>query len=244
MVSVDETINSIVTDERMYTIFLKPSKDNPTFWESCNTLWLRDGDAVLSEDNDTYIVRGFTGINGMFRLEPVPIPGAPAFPGGNIRMAENNRLTFLKGKPLDVNNEWLNKAMEGDAAAPDTPILTTDALPLIWLLTTYVEDYGDRNSNKLNGKNIVLYFLENADNLEWDNFDHYNDPISRMRNLAQRFKEIVDSESEFTRNSFVSRPCERFGRTEVNGNSKLIIDALLSGYEVSLDLDIIGCINC
>lgn len=244
MVSANDVIDNIMSNEKMYTVYVEPDLDKPGFWKSCNTLWLKQKDAVINDEGKPYTIEFMSGINGSFQIKPVLIPGVGVFKGDKIRFAENNRLTYIKGSHLEANNEFLLKSQEGDVQLNE-PALTTDVLPLVWFVDRIVkQNYGGEEDNVMKASNVLIYFLDNADNLEWSIDNHYNLPIKMMQNIASRFKELIDADKLLTRQSFQANPTRKFGITEKNGNVELIIDAFLSGYEVLMDLDIRGCNNC
>lgn len=231
MILTYDTIKELVNSQEMSTVRVKPLNDGFGTFTSCNTLYMRDGEIFKSEAGDTYVIEGFTGINGNFRVKPPEEPEVPIFNG--TKMILERKPYFIGGKPLTANSEWLQASTR-----------SAEKLPLIWYVTNSVERYGSQESGIVEASNVLLYFLDQTDERKWTTDKHYSDIIPRMNNLMNRFKELLDKDSYLTRNSFEARPWERFGREDIKGSRKKIINEDLSGYEVLTSFDIRGCINC
>lgn len=225
-----ETIIKKMVDDIDYTLYVDiVSENSVTCKNTMYLLSLTGWDLKLRDElNNTYSFENLV-INESFDL--IPDVDGTVFLGKKLFF--DKRPFYIMGKPLSVNSEYQDKAN-----------ISYDKLPLIWLLTTYVEDFRTNSEPYFNSSNIVLYFLTEAYSEEWTTEQHYSFSITVMRNLIERFKSVVnkyDDRGKINRNSFIIKPWERFGRQTIRGSENVIIDDYLSGYEVVLNLDVIKC---
>lgn len=226
MISVYDTVRDLIKSDKFKTINVVKGDSNYT---SCNTMYMVDGDILISSEGYRYQVSNLTVINSSFELTPKD--EAPIFLGGFLKIERD--VFFIEGKPLTTNKEWEQASTR-----------SKDKLPLIWLVTNYTESFGNEESGIVSASNVLMYFMDVANEPKWTTEQHYDNTIKVMRNLVNRFRILMDDDSSLTRNSFNAKPWERFGRQDSKGSRKKIIDEDLSGYEVLTSFDIRGCINC
>ncbi len=229
MVTVECTINRIVSNID-YTLYVDLVGTNQV---TCsNTMYCLDLEGwnfkVYDELNNYYTISNLV-VNKSFTL----VPDIPNTEFVGTKLFFDKRPFYIMGKPMAVNEEYKNQAN-----------ISSDKLPLIWLLTSFTEDLRDEDSSMFNGSDIRLYFLTEAYSTEWTTAEHYSLSITAVRNMIERFVESLDKDLHTIRNSVKVRPWERFGRQTISGDNKLIIDDYLSGCEVVLDLDISNGCDC
>lgn len=133
---------------------------------------------------------------------------------------------FVNGTRISVNREWT-------IANPDLMQKT----PLIWLLDDIrYSVYGRESVNDWESE-IRMFFVDETDATNFYNKDHIENVVLPMTNLAQLFVETINSNRKYrTIERYAIRNFTRFGTENSQGYVQNILDANMSGVELTITL--------
>jgi hypothetical protein len=200
----------------------------------CRTLHLRELREVQDESGNRYTVTDFLN-NEWIDLEA--IDGAPIpFEGETVICPP---LTYLYGTPSSTDDDYQQINVESGQKTP-----------LVWYWWDLGRDnwFGRKSSLDVQFR-PRLVFLDETDEYDWSNEEHFTNSIQPMFNLTELFIETVNSNRIYkTLEDFDRLKRARFGRyVDPQGNDALIIDEYLSGVELQPTLikyKQYSCKNC
>ena len=218
--SMDLTIP--VTDVQVDTIFL------------CKTLHLRELREIEDELGNEYKVVEVLN-NEWIRVEAIGASPVP-FEGETVVCPS---LTYLYGTPSSTDSDYQQIDVESGEKTP---------LVWYWWNTDREPHFGKRSSLDREIK-PRLVFLDETDDGDWSNEEHFTFSIQPMFNLVELFIETVNNDRMFkTLQNYETIKRPRFGRyVDPKGNEGLIVDDYLSGVELQPTLmkyKKLGCNNC
>ena len=133
---------------------------------------------------------------------------------------------FVNGTRISANREWT--IAENDL---------TKKTPLIWLLDdiSYIV-YGRENPIDWDAS-IRMFFVDETDPTNYYNKDHIENVVLPMSKLMELFIDVVNSNRQYeTLTQYSVRNFTRFGAEDGKGYIQNILDANLSGIELSINL--------
>ena len=127
---------------------------------------------------------------------------------------------------MATNTEWLK-------ATSDVVAKT----PIIWLLETIQETRFGRGDSREVEYQLRLFFLDETNVKDFYTEDHRDQVVLPMQELAKEFIRTANRDRRFkTVDQYTMKTFSRFGVERDNGVFQNILDANLSGVEVTMSL--------
>ena len=109
--------------------------------------------------------------------------------------------------------------------------------PLVWLLESTSEERFGRGDTRLFEADLRIFFLDETNVKDYYSEDHRREVVYPMQRLAEEFVETIERDRSFkTLESYNIRSFSRFGVENESGVFQNILDANLSGVELSITL--------
>lgn len=186
----------------------------------CDTKWARKGKILQDENAFNYLVDSIQyneSIKGVNLSDPlVEMDGIIYLP----------QPFYIHGTRYATNTEWLK-------ADSDLRKKT----PIIWLLESTNETRYGRGDTRLFSSDLRIFFLDETNVKDYQSEDHRREVVYPMQRLAEEFIFTISQDRKFkTLEDYQIRSFSRFGVEDGKGVFENIIDANLSGVELSLTL--------
>ena len=187
---------------------------------ACQTKWARKGKIVTDKDALKYIIQSITP-NELVDYQPAQTVS-------NILDGVVNLPVpfFMTGTKMAANKEWL---ISGSDVVLKTPI--------IWLLETIQETRFGKGDSREAEYQLRLFFLDETNVVDYRTEDHRDEVVVPMQELAKEFIRTANADKRFkTVDQYTMKTFSRFGVERDNGVFQNILDANLSGVEVTMSL--------
>jgi len=186
----------------------------------CATKWARKGKILTDEDAFTYSVVSIIydeSIEGLNLFDPL------------VKMNGNIFLPapfYIHGTRYATNAEWLKTDSD-----------LRRKTPIIWLLETTNETRFGKGDSRLFESDLRIFFLDETNVKDFLSDDHRREVVYPMQKLAEEFISVIDGDRSFKRlENYRIKSFSRFGVEDQSGVFQNILDANLSGVELSLTL--------
>ena len=187
---------------------------------ACQTKWARKDKIVTDKDALKYIIQSITP-NELVDYQPAQTVS-------NILDGVVNLPVpfFITGTKMATNTEWLK-------ATSDVVAKT----PIIWLLETIQETRFGKGDSREVEYQLRLFFLDETNVKDFYTEDHRDQVVLPMQELAKEFIRTANRDRRFkTVDQYTMKTFSRFGVERDNGVFQNILDANLSGVEVTMSL--------
>ena len=193
---------------------------SPGVLDFCKTKWGRKG--KLIEDSSANIFQ-ITTINYDDEIAAISVPAGINFSEGPYLLPEP---FFISGTKLATNREW---------TIADSNLMKKT--PIIWLLETIDETRFGRGDSRDFETSLRMFFLDETDIKNYYTEDHRREVVLPMQKLVAEFIEVVNSDVRFKAvEDYRMKTFSRFGVENENGMFQNILDANLSGVELTITL--------
>lgn len=210
---VIQTMNHTITGKE-YTTWID-NTDGTFTLQTCSTLWVRQGMSVTIDGVNYKVV----SVNNNSSIT-ITAASAPVVTSFDIQLPN-----FMHGTIIFVNEEvTANDDLDAE-------------FPMIFLHEPTTETV-NRNPMDREGmrSECDLYFLATTNLENWKNADHYALAVAPMRNMANAFVDalevfmgVIQPLPDYTMEDRV-----RWGRANINGYVKELINANLSGTSLKI----------
>jgi hypothetical protein len=192
----------------------------PDVLDFCKTKWGRKGKLIEDENGNLFQI---TSINYDEEIGAVSVPSGINFTDGAYLLPEP---FFISGTKLATNREW---------TIADSNLMRKT--PIIWLLETIDETRFGRGDSREFEASLRMFFLDETDIKNYYTEDHRREVVLPMQKLVAEFIEVVNSDVRFKAvEDYRMRTFSRFGVENENGMFQNILDANLSGVELTVTL--------
>ena len=211
-------------DTTVQVVYASPVEDRTQTIRLCNNKYLRLFGVIWFLDESEYFSVLSYNPDGSL-LVALSNTGFEAFKGQTLKL----KLPFyLKGTPMAVNFEW-NKLSEIQGLK----------LPLVWLLKPIYQTFFD--DSILDRKSELVIYLVCEANFadDWtDELDEKN--VIPLINLADEIVNSINRNKKMFNKvlEYKALDLSKFGTEEKNGMVKNILDAKLSGVELTVTLEV------
>tara|TARA_R110000772_G_scaffold36091_5_gene86616 strand:+ start:9284 stop:9949 length:666 start_codon:yes stop_codon:yes gene_type:complete len=190
-------------------------KYNPAleYTEICDTKYSRIGKSVTDEALDTFLIT---------ELDPNKWIKAGTS-NGKLTLPEPY---FLSGTRISANREWTISTSD-----------LTQKTPIIWLLSDVRYEKFGRESVYEWESDVRLFFLDEGDGVNYYSADYVTNVVYPMSRLAELFIDSVKANRQYkTLDQWEIINFTRFGTEDTKGYIQNILDANLSGVELTITL--------
>lgn len=192
----------------------------PDVLEFCKTKWGRKGKLIEDQSANVFQI---TAINYDEDMTAVSIPTGTSFSEGEYFLPEP---FFISGTKLATNREW---------TIADSNLMRKT--PIVWLLETIDETRFGRGDSREFEASLRMFFLDETDIKNYYTEDHRREVVLPMQKLVAEFIEAVNSDVRFKAvEDYRMRTFSRFGVENENGMFQNVLDANLSGVELTISL--------
>lgn len=192
----------------------------PDVLEFCKTKWGRKGKLIEDQSANVFQI---TAINYDEDMTAVSIPTGTSFSEGEYLLPEP---FFISGTKLATNREW---------TIADSNLMRKT--PIVWLLETIDETRFGRGDSREFEASLRMFFLDETDIKNYYTEDHRREVVLPMQKLVAEFIEAVNSDVRFKAvEDYRMRTFSRFGVENENGMFQNVLDANLSGVELTISL--------
>lgn len=192
----------------------------PDVLEFCKTKWGRKGKLIEDQSANVFQI---TAINYDEDMTAVSIPSGTSFSEGEYFLPEP---FFISGTKLATNREW---------TIADSNLMRKT--PIVWLLETIDETRFGRGDSREFEASLRMFFLDETDIKNYYTEDHRREVVLPMQKLVAEFIEAVNSDVRFKAvEDYRMRTFSRFGVENENGMFQNVLDANLSGVELTISL--------
>ncbi len=188
--------------------------------EFCQTKWARKGKIIEALDATPFRI---TSINYDEDITGQSIPSGTSFAAGEYLLPEP---FYISGTKLATNREW---------TIADSNLMKKT--PIVWLLETIDETRFGRGDSREFETSLRMFFLDETDIKNYYTEDHRREVVLPMQKLVEEFIKVVNSDVRFKAvEDYRMRTFSRFGVEQENGMFQNILDANLSGVELTITL--------
>jgi hypothetical protein len=189
--------------------------------EFCETKWARKG-KILSKGSEEFLINSIEydqEINVSYLGELIPAPDL----GGLIDLPAP---FFISGTKLAANREWTIADID-----------LTAKTPIIWLLETMRERFFGKGDAREREMELRIFFLDETNVAQYLTEDHRREVVYPMKKMVDEFIRAIAADRNFkTIEDYSIRTFSRFGVEQDNGMIQNILDANLSGVELSISI--------
>lgn len=213
-------------ENRVFFQELTDNGDGTYTVESCNTMWLMNGDIITWDGNEYNVSEIIPNVSFL-------VTGDAAFEP--VSYIEINRPKYFHGTIKKTNNELQEITMG------------RDKFPMIYCFEVFRETYHQLKSDRRERtSDLRLFFLATADKENWLTEDHYNEVIIPIRNMVESFIQFVNNKNGFSKlQNFETVNRVDFGTfSQDNGNLKLLFTEHVSGIELDISLEVNKDLTC
>lgn len=205
------------------------STETSVTFKVCNTKWMVAGQSFVLNNEEW----GISGVNPFTKVVTATIPSEEAEINVNDVILIVNP-TFLSGTPRNLEGE--NKLRN----SAGVPLI----MPLVWLFENIDGENPDKFSEVGAIFNYQFYCLTEYNYSDWLNDDRHDKCVYPMTQLKDAVLEAIDTAYELKRvGSAQFEEFSRFGREDISGFQKYILNLNLSGVEcrTSVEVDRDSC---
>jgi len=193
-----------------------PGSGNTNF---CETKWARKG-KVISMAGEEFLIDSIEydqEIEASYLGSLMPAPDL----NGLIDLPAP---FFISGTKLAANREWTIADID-----------LTAKTPIIWLLETMRERFFGKGDAREREMELRIFFLDETNVAQYLTEDHRREVVYPMKKMVDEFIRAIAADRNFkTIEDYSIRTFSRFGVEQDNGMIQNILDANLSGVELSI----------
>lgn len=187
----------------------------------CSAKWVRIGKVLTDSDSNEYTITDVNYSTNTITLNTNFI--------GENDFVTIERPYYFHGTPLVTSEEW--------GAFTNNEENKT---PFVWLIEPVVERLEGRESSRLGEFELVCYFVDGRDHVNWTNDNIHEKRSNILYAMANEFVDTIERNPIFPRlaNRGQLRNLAKFGRETQQGFVENILDAQLTALELRLTLPI------
>jgi hypothetical protein len=196
----------------------------------CDTKWARDGKTVTDSLSNAYTISSVDHGTNVIELTP---NGAWSFSGETITLPNPK---FFVGTPIATNEEW--ESFDRDER---------NKVPFIWMVEPTSETFFPKNSPFERQSEIRLVFLDSNNHEQWRTKITHKERLQSLYNMVEWFLNSIRSNRNYFWSedlSYQTRNFTKFGKETSQGVDSNIIDAELTGIDVTISLKIKALEEC